>query len=222
MNTQNKIQNVKIPSIILLLIIIVNCQLSIFNCSAQAKQFYSIEYSTGKLLGSSSDFVSNYSWRGAQFNGQIFLIGNLAVGFKLGFNNYYSNVAPRLYDYGNGFRVYANTYRYVRQVPFQVGAVGHLFPNRIFKPYAGLFIGLCYATQSVFIQEVKSRTENYGFILTPELGFYLKFGKRVPAGIKVAAAYNLATNKYKHGMNDFKDLQSFNVNIGLACMLSRR
>ncbi|MCL2168193.1 MAG: hypothetical protein FWH59_03595 [Lentimicrobiaceae bacterium] len=195
------------------------CSFSVLHCSAQTKQFYSIEYSTGTLLGASSNFVNNYSWRGGHFNGQIFLIKNLAVGFRIGFNNYYSNVAPKMYDSGNGFRLYANTYRYIRKAPFQVGVVGHILPNGIVKPYLGLYLGLCYATETVMIQDIQSRKENYGFIFTPELGLFLKFGKNSPAGIKLSAAYNLATNKFSIGGKDFKDLQSLNVNIGLTYML---
>jgi hypothetical protein len=174
------------------------------------------------LVGSSNQFISNYSWRGGQFNGQIFLIENVAVGFKLGFNNYDSKVEPQMYDHGKGFRMYANTYRCIRTAPFQVGAVGHILPNNIIKPYLGLYLGLCYASESVTIQDIQSREENYGFILTPELGFYLHFGKKSPAGIKFSAAYNLATNHYNLGMVDFKDLQSININIGLTYMIIHR
>ncbi|MCL1851151.1 MAG: hypothetical protein FWF70_07125 [Bacteroidetes bacterium] len=193
-----------------------------FNGSAQVNQFYSIEYSTGSLVGVSSKFINNYSWRGGQFNAQIFLIDNLAVGFKLGFNNFYSKVEPKMYDYGTGLRIYANTYRYVRTAPFQIGAVGHILPNDMIKPYVGLYLGLCYASESVMVQDVQARNENLGFILTPELGFYLQFGKKSPAGIKFSAAYNLATNHYNLSMSEYKDLQSVNVNLGLTWMVMHR
>ncbi|MCL2247103.1 MAG: hypothetical protein FWC10_08355 [Lentimicrobiaceae bacterium] len=219
MMTQYRIQK---PIRLLFILLFVNCQFSIFNCSAQTNQFYSIEYSTGTLLGASSNFIQKFSWRGGQINGQIFLIENVAIGFKLGFNNYYSNVSPQMYDFGNGTRLYANTYRYIRKVPFQIGAVGHILPNGMIKPYLGLFFGLCYATETAMIQDVQSRKENYGFIFTPELGFYLKFGKNSPAGVKMSIAYNLATNKYTIGMREFKDLQSLNVNIGFTYMVTKR
>jgi hypothetical protein len=72
------------------------------------------------------------------------------------------------------------------------------------------------------IQDIQSRSENYGFILTPELGVFVKFSKNSPSGVKVSAAYNLATNKYKLGMTEFSDLQSFNVNIGLSYFVKKR
>jgi len=192
------------------------------NSSAQTTQFYSLEYSTGTLFGASHSFVEQYSWRGGHFNGQIFLMDYVAIGFKLGFNNYYSDVASRVYDYGNGLRIYANTFRYIRKLPFQIGAVGHLFPNRILKPYLGVYLGLCYAAESVFIQDIQIRAENYGFIITPEVGLFLQFGKNSPAGAKVSVAYNYATNKYKFGVIEIKDLQSLNVNIGLTYMVNQR
>ena len=190
--------------------------------SAQTTQFYSMEYSTGTLFGASHNFVEQYSWRGGHFNGQIFIIDHVAVGFKLGFNNYYSDVAARVYDYGNGLRVFANTFRHIRKAPFQIGIAGHLLPDRIFKPYLGVYLGLCYASESVYLQDVQIRAENYGFIVTPELGFYLQFGQNSPAGVKMSVAYNYATNRYKFGMIEFKDLQSLNVNIGLTYMVNRR
>jgi hypothetical protein len=215
----NSRKNYCINFIIALLIL--HSPFSILNCFAQTNQFYSLEYSTGALVGSSSKFISNYSWRGGQFNAQIFLIDNMALGFKAGFNNFYSNVEPQVYDYGTGLRLFANTYRYIRKAPFQIGAVGHIIPNNMIKPYIGIYLGLCYASETVMIQDVQSRKENYGFILTPELGFYLQFGKDSPAGLKLSAAYNLATNHYKLGMTEFKDLQSVNVNLGLSYMVFR-
>jgi len=165
MNTQNIIQKAELQphsislagklSIVLFFSLIFNFQFSIFNCSAQTTQFYSLEYSTGVLLGESSKFIGNYSWRGGHFQGQIFLIDNVALGFKFGFNNYYSNVEPQLYDYGNGMRLFANTYRYIRKVPFQIGVAGHILPNGMIKPYLGLYLGLCYATETVMIQNVQ-------------------------------------------------------------------
>jgi len=193
-----------------------------FNSSAQTTQFYSIEYSTGTLFGPSHNFVEQYSWRGGHFSGQIFLADYVALGFRLGFNNYYSDVAARAYDYGNGLRVFANTFRYIRKAPFQIGAIGHLFPNRICKPYLGVYLGLCYAAESVMFQDIQIRTENYGFIITPELGLFVQFGKESPAGVKLSVAYNYATNNYKFGMAEFKDLQSLNVNIGLTYMVNQR
>ena len=192
------------------------------NTSAQTTQFYSLEYSTGTLFGASHNFVEQYSWRGGHFNGQIFLIDHVAVGFKLGFNNYYSDVAARVYDYGNGLRVFANTFRYIRKSPFQVGAVGHLFPNRLVKPYLGVYLGLCYASESVMFQDIQIRAENYGFIISPELGLFVQFGKNSPTGAKLSVAYNYATNNYKFGMVEFKDLQSLNVNIGLTYMVNQK
>jgi len=232
MNIQNIVQKAEFQlrsasiagklSIVLLFSLICIFQFSILNCSAQTNQFYSLEYSTGTLLGTSSEFIDSYSWRGVHFQGQVFLIDNVALGFKLGFNNYYSNVEPQLYDFGNGTRLFANTYRYLRKVPFQVGAIGHILPNEMIKPYLGLYLGLCYATEAVMIQDVQQRKENYGFILTPELGFYLQFGKKSSTGIKLSAAYNLATNNYQLGMREFKDLQSLNVNIGFTYMVISR
>lgn len=226
MNTKDKKQKItvsnKILGAICLIFFLHLSPFSIFHCSAQRAQFYSIEYSTGSLLGSSRNLINQYSWRGGCLNGQIFLIDNLAIGFRFGFNNYYSNVDARTYDNGNGGRLYANTYRYIRKAPFQIGAVGHVLPNGIIKPFLGLYLGLCYATESIMIQDIQSRKENFGFILTPELGVFVQFGKKTPAGMKLSVAYNLATNKYKLGMTEFDNLQSVNINIGLSYFVKRR
>jgi hypothetical protein len=206
--------------LVIFALLIINFKFLIFNCSAQTNQFYSLEYSTGTLVGTSHNFIDKYSWRGGHFNGQIFVLENVAIGFKLGYNNYYSGIKAQVYDNGNGLRLFANTYRYVRQAPFQVGVVGHLLPDRMFKPYFGLFMGLCYSAQSVFIQDISLGAENYGFIVTPELGFYLQINNS-PVGLKASVAYNYATNKYEFNSVTFKDLQSVNVNIGLSYMITK-
>jgi len=174
------------------------------------------------LIGSSHNFIEKYSWRGLHFNGQIFPIENVAVGFRIGYNNYYSDVASQVYDFGDGCRIYANTYRYIHNVPVQVGVAGHLLPYRIFKPYLGVYLGLSYASESVMIQDIQIRKENYGFIVTPELGFFVQFGKNSSTGAKVSVAYNYATNRYTIGGVEFKDLQSLNVNIGLTYMVNQK
>jgi hypothetical protein len=213
MNTKYKI--------LLIILLIVNFQLRIVNVEAQTNQFYSLEYSTGTLLGPSHNFIDKYSWRGGHFNGQIFVLDNVAIGFKFGYNNFYSGVKAQVYDAGNGFRLFADTYRYIHQAPFQLGVAGHLLPDRIIKPYLALYLGVCYATQNVYIQDIKAGTDNFGFIITPELGFFLQFGKNSPVGLKASVAYNYSTNQYEFGGVKFKDLQSLNVNIGLSYMIIR-
>ena len=205
-----------------LILFIIHCSLFSIHCFAQPAQLYSLEYSTGTLSGPSRSFVSTYSWSGVQINGQVFLIDNLALGFKVGYNKYDSKIRPRTFEYGNGLRVYAYTFRNVSQVPIQIGVIGHIIPNSIIKPYIGIFLGLSYANQTVMIQKEIYKENNFGFSLTPEIGFFLQFGRNQPMGIKFSGAYNMATNHYAFGVREYKNLQSFNLNLGLSYMIRHK
>ncbi len=186
---------------------------------AQDKQYYTTDYSTGMLVGSSSDFISNYSWTGMSFSGQIFIHKNISVGGKFGFNNYYEGKAAKVHDFGDGTRVFASSYNHIKVIPF--GLSFHYFPlsDNLIQPYVGFTIGAAYATESIFVQELRFSKDDYGFSITPEIGVFAKFGN-TPFGARLSVSYQYTTNSYELLNQNYTDLQTLNVNLGISYMLS--
>ncbi|MEG1556060.1 MAG: hypothetical protein RR356_04975 [Bacteroidales bacterium] len=203
-------------------IIIIAC-IAIFSISIVSaqpkKQFYSIEYSTGVLLGQSHQFIPNYSWAGFQISGQFNILEHLAIGVKFGLNHHYGYKASETYPLGKGMTIYASTYRYLRHIPFGVGVFYNILPDKIVKPYIGFHIGGNYETQSIYIQDIQFHDDQYGFELSPEIGAFFQFGK-APCGLKLSAIYTWGTNQYVFGGTKFKNYQCFNVNLGFTYIVN--
>ena len=64
--------------------------ISIFTLSANfltAQGFYfNMNYSMAASLGETSDYISKYSWRGINIEGQWMLTDNISLGYNLGWN----------------------------------------------------------------------------------------------------------------------------------------
>ena len=83
-----------------------------------------------------------------------------------------------------------------------------------FQPYFATKIGAEYSTQSTYMSTFVNRNENWGFYISPEIGFnYYPFHK-TDVGFQLAAYYSYATN---HNDNyGLKGLNNIGFKLGLA------
>ncbi len=186
---------------------------------SQTKQYYSIDWSIGIPIGSSSDFISAVSPAGFNFGGQIYMTDNVALDFGVGWNNFYELKDRETYTKG-GFAITAAQYRYISYIPFKAGGMYNFMPSSKIQPYAGLNIGFNYMTENVFIQENLIWTDQYGFIISPEIGAFLSFDEESSMGLHVSAAYTYNTNEFSF-MKNYKGFQNITFNVGLTFMLGR-
>ena len=179
------------------------------------KQVYSINYQMNVPMGSSKDFVSNASFEGVNINWAYFVTENIAVGLDLSYNNYHKSIGQKIYRPNENMAVNAAQYRYTQIFPIKAQVKYFFSQDRYIKGYAGLGLGALSAGQHIVVQDLGEWHNNWGFLVSPEVGMLIPFGADSPFGANVAAGYNFSTNKSKFAGLDMKNRQSLYFNVGL-------
>lgn len=160
-----------------------------------------------------NDFVTTGQGYGAYIEGGYFVSPMFAVGgfASFGTNNKY--IPKQTYQLKNGAALTTDLDRSIYQVPF--GAAMRLrFMRSEFQPYFGTKIGAEYSTQSIYMSTFVNNHDNWGFYVSPEIGFtYFPFEK-TDFGFQVAAYYSYATNHNKsYGI---EGLNNVGFKLGIA------
>ena len=80
-------------------------------------------------------------------------------------------------------------------------------------------LGALCAGQHIVIQDFDAWDNNWGFLMSPEVGMLIPFGYDNNWGANISAGYNWSTNKSTLGNIKVDDRQSFYFNIGLYLAL---
>jgi outer membrane protein W len=179
------------------------------------KQIYSINWQVNVPVGSSRNFVSNTNFEGINANWAYFVTDNVAVGLDLGYNNYHQKFSQRVYRPNENTAINAAQYRYTQTFPIKAQVKYFFTPNSMVKAYAGLGIGALSAGQHIVIQDYDAWNNNWGFLLSPEIGMLVPFGMGSNWGANITAGYNWSTNQSAFGSIKIDDRQSFYINVGL-------
>ncbi len=179
------------------------------------KQIYSINYQVNVPVGSSRDFISKTNFEGININWAYFVTNNIAVGLDLGYNNYHQKVSQRVYRPNANTAINAAQYRYTQTFPLKAQVKYFFTPYNMVKAYAGLGVGALSAGQHIVIQDFDAWNNNWGFLLSPEVGVLIPFGVDNTWGANITAGYNWSTNKSTLGNIKIDDRQSFYLNVGL-------
>ena len=183
------------------------------------KQIYSLNWQVNVPVGSSRDFVSKTNFEGIDINWAYFVTDNLAVGLDLGYNNYHQKISQRVYRPNENTAINAAQYRYTQTFPIKAQVKYFFTPNNFVKAYAGVGLGALCAGQHIVIQDFDAWDNNWGFLMSPEVGMLIPFGYDNNWGANISAGYNWSTNKSTLGNIKVDDRQSFYFNIGLYLAL---
>lgn len=163
--------------------------------SHRITQIYSLSWQSSLPLGSSADFIPSMGLNGADFNFGFFVTDNIAVGadFAWGYNQ--KSLGPEVYNVGDNTAIYAALYKTTQTIPMKA-QVKYLFnPRGFVKVYASAGIGATSYTEYTQIQEYQFSNSSWGFLMSPEVGVYIPFGRDAQWGANLVAGYNWATNK---------------------------
>ena len=160
-----------------------------------------------------NDYVQSGQGIGAYMEGGYYITPMFAVGgfASFGTNNKY--IPKQTYELENGAALTTDLDRSIYQVPF--GATMRVrFMRTEFQPYLEAKIGTEYSTQSTYMSTFVNRHDNWGFYISPEVGFtYFPFQK-TDLGFQLAAYYSYATNRNdKFGI---KGLNNVGFKLGIA------
>ncbi len=158
-------------------------------------QVYSFNWQTSLPLGKSAEFIPNMGFNGANFNFGLFLTGNIAVGADFSWSYNQRNIPADIYNIGENCAIYAALYKTTQTIPIKAQFKYLFNPDSFVKVYASAGLGATSYIEYTQIQEYQFSDSSWGFLMSPEVGMYIPFGKRSPWGANVVAGYNWATNK---------------------------
>lgn len=158
-------------------------------------QVYSIGWQNSVSLGTAAEFIPSMGFNGADFNFGFFVTDNIAIGadFAWGYNQ--KTVDPEVYKIGENAAVYAALYKTSQTIPMKAQFKYLFNPMSFVKVYVAAGIGATSYTEYSQIQEYQFTNSSWGFLMSPEVGVYIPFGKRAHWGANLVAGYNWATNK---------------------------
>ena len=159
---------------------------------------------------------------GWQFNGTV---GNEFVqsaqgygaymegGYFISFNTNNEYHPKQTYTFADKSALTTDLDRSVYQVPF--GATVRLrFMRSEFQPYIEAKVGTEYSTQSTYMSTFVNRHDNWGFYVSPEIGFTVFPFHKTDFGFHLAAYYSFATNR--NDSYDIKGLNNLGFKLGIA------
>ena len=160
-----------------------------------------------------NDYVQNGQGYGAYIEGGYYLTPMFAVGGFASFNTNNEYIPKQTYTFKDQSALTTDVDRSIYQVPFGF-TMRTRFMRGEFQPYLGTKIGAEFSTQSTYMSTFVNRHDNWGFYMSPEIGFtYFPFQK-TDFGFQLAAYYSFCTNRNStYGM---KGINNLGFKLGIA------
>ncbi len=185
--------------------------------SLSAQQFLGVlSYSTALGTGNTGDFISDYSYKGFQFEGRTFTNRNWTFGGTFGWNLFDTEITELIHleDGDDVSDIQGTQIRYVNSFPIMANGHYYFMKRRDpIRPFIGMNVGLYYITQKfqLGIYEVSENNWHFGF--APEAGLLIPLGDMA---IMANAKYNYALSAGKPlggGTDNSHGYMSFNIGI---------
>ena len=160
------------------------------------EQIYSFNWLSSLPLGSSADYISSFSPKGFSFHFSYFFTSNLGVGVDFGWS-YNSKFIPReVYRPDENTAIAAATNRHSDIFPIKAQFKYMINPKSAVKVYASAGIGGLRYGEETHVQDLSISDHSWGFLMSPEIGIIVPFGKDATYGLNANAGINWATNNF--------------------------
>ena len=160
-----------------------------------------------------NDFAESAQGYGAYMEGGYYLTPMFAIGGFASFNTNTQYIPRKTYTFSDMSALTTDLERSIYQVPFGFTMRTRFLRNE-FQPYLGTKVGAEFSTQSTYMSTFVNRHDNWGFYMSPELGFtYFPFEK-TDFGFQFAVYYSFCTNKNKS--YDIKGINNLGFKLGIA------
>ena len=160
-----------------------------------------------------NSFVKSAQRYGAYIEGGYYITPMFAVGGFASFNTNNDYIPKQTYTFSDNSALTTDLDRSIYQVPFGFTMRTRFLRNE-FQPYLGTKVGAEFSTQSTYMSTFVNRHDNWGFYMSPELGFtYFPFEK-TDFGFQFAVYYSFCTNKNKS--YDIKGINNLGFKLGIA------
>jgi hypothetical protein len=189
----------------ILLLSLITFSLSAFS----QRSMGNLSYSTGAPVGSFSDFVSNYSWKGIEFGYEFKWGKNLTCGFRYRYLNFYENKERGTYQFDNGaITTTSYTYSFINNFDFTLNY--YLHNDSKFTPYAGMATGPAFVRNKLIVGIFDLEDNSTKLSLSPQIGTLFEIVEGTQLNIKVN--YNYIPMSYEN----FKSIHFIGVAVGLS------
>lgn len=160
-----------------------------------------------------NDFVETASGYGAYIEGGYYVTPMLALGGFASFNTNNQYIPKQTYTFDDKSALTTDLDRSLYQVPFGM-TVRYRFLRSEIQPYLEAKIGTEYSVQSTYMSTFVSRSDNWGFYMSPEVGMTFFPFQKTDFGFQVAVYYSFATNN--NSSYDIKGLNNLGFKLGIA------
>lgn len=188
--------------------------LCISSSAAFSQSEFTLNYDMNLPVGSVTDFISSYQFRGMNGQYRYRFTDNLAAGFDLGYNSWYQKKSDVTYEVDNETSVTGTFYNYNRNWTMHV-AGDYTFgdPTKRVRPFVGLGLGVnSIDLESYVVDYVITSTNKWPFSVSPEVGMrFTQTGSHVSGNI--SAYFNYTTYDYE---NLISDLSYVGFRVGIS------
>lgn len=139
----------------------------------QAQSITSVTYSVGFPSGDLKDFITKTSWRGINFDFQKMVQPNIGVGFSMGWNVFYEDLAYDTYTVDN-ISLSGKQWRYSNHIPLLISSSYYLKPGEQLNPFVGLGVGTIYSIRNTDMNLYTIEEEAWNFALQPSIGVLIQ------------------------------------------------
>jgi hypothetical protein len=183
------------------------------NADAQMGKRYYINagWQFNALVG--NEFVTSAQGYAGYIEGGYYLTPMFAVG---GFANFSTNneyIPKETYTFSDQSALTSDLERSVYQVPFGA-TVRYRFMRTEVQPYIQAKAGAQYSSQNTYMSTFVSRSDNWGFYVSPEIGFSWFPFSQTDFGFQLAAYYSYSTNQNKS--YNMKGINNLGFKLGIA------
>ena len=175
------------------------------------KEYVNIGWQFNGTIG--NPFVKTAQGYGAYIEGGYYLTPALALGGFASFNTNNDYIPKQTYTFDDQSALTTDVDRSIYQVPFGL-TMRTRFLRGEFQPYLGTKIGAEFSTQSTYMSTFVNRHDNWGFYMSPEVGFVYYPFQRTDVGFQLAVYYSFCTNK--NSSYDIKGIDNLGFKLGIA------
>ena len=181
------------------------------NAQMGKREYINIGWQFNGTVGNS--FVKTAQGYGAYIEGGYYITPMFAVGGFASFNTNNDYIPKQTYTFDDNSALTTDVDRSIYQVPFGL-TMRTRFLRGEFQPYLGTKIGTEFSKQCTYMSTFVNRHDNWGFYMSPEVGFtYFPFQK-TDLGFQFAVYYSFCTNR--NDSYDIKGINNLGFKLGVA------
>ena len=153
-----------------------------------------------------NDFATSGNGWGAYLEGGYYVLPRVAVGLFGSFNTNNDYIPRRTYVGTDGSALTTDLVNSIYQIPFGA-TLRYRSSYKVFQPYVQAKVGANYAEEYSYTHTMAAVDDQWGFYISPEIGFTWHPFHKSNFGFQLAAYYSYATNRSEaFGLNGINNV----------------